>query len=145
MIMNDDLELIKKIRQDPWRIIDVDNPSLNLQLLAVSNNGYVIKNISNPCDLVVWAAICNISEAICHIDSPSEEMCHYAVTKKPTNIWYIKEPSEKTLLIAARSDPFVLKYISPDFISYDVAKEVYLSNPRAALFIHHGRDSIDNF
>lgn len=145
MIMIDDKDLTQRILANPLVIGDIDNPSLNLQLLAVSTDGYAIKHISNPCNLVMWAAICNTSEAICYIDRPSEDMCHYAVTKKPTNIWHIKEPSETTMLIAARAEPNILRYIPPDLISYDVAKEVYLSHPRLALYIHHGLESINNF
>ena len=73
----------------------IDNPSEEVQLAAVKENGLSIKYIQNPSERVQLAAVKEIPYSIQHIKNPSERVQLAAVEENPYSIHYIKNPSER--------------------------------------------------
>jgi len=64
-------KLIKKIADDPFAIEDIKNPSEQMQLVAVKQNGAYLEYIKNPSEKVQLAAVTQNGDAIKHIKNPS--------------------------------------------------------------------------
>lgn len=91
------LELIKN---KPFAIDYIDNPSEDLQLEAVKQNAYVIEYITNPTEKVQLEAIRETITSIRYIKNPTDKVIEEVVKK-------IKNNEEGIYL-------FILKYIEND-------------------------------
>ena len=102
-------KLYKKLA---YFILQLDeNPSEQVQLAAVEQNGYAIQFIKNPSEQVQLAAIEQDGYTIQYIENPTEEMKLEAVKKSGFAIQFIKNPSEQVQLAAVEQNGFAIKYI----------------------------------
>ena len=91
------LNLIMKY---PFIIRNIDNPTEEMKLLAVKQNGNTIQHIQNPTDEMKWLAIKSNGFAIQYIDNPTEEMKLLAVKNNGYAIKYIDNPTEEMKIIS---------------------------------------------
>lgn len=95
---------LSAVEYDPWALEYIDNPSEEVQKVAVQLNAYNIGNIENPSEEIQKLAVSNRGYAIKFIKNPSEELQIEAVRREPSAIRYIKNPSEKVQIEAVRCD-----------------------------------------
>lgn len=111
------LELIKN---KPFAIDYIKNPSEDLQLEAVKQNGYAIEYINNPSERVQIEAIKQYPFNIEYIHNPSEKLQLEAVKENPLAIIYIKNPTEKVIQEAIKGlnysfdSEYMLRHIEND-------------------------------
>jgi hypothetical protein len=72
----------------------IDNPSEEVQLMAVNENPYSIKYIQNPSQEVQLAAVEKNPYSIREIKNPSERVQLVAVKKNPRSILFIENPTK---------------------------------------------------
>lgn len=117
-------EQMKLIKENPFNIKNIVEPTERVQLAAISNNrGYLIQGIANPTKKVRMKAIRSNPYSIHMISNPtsdelllaflhrsniiedfqyiSEEHQKVIVLNNPSNIKYIKYPSEEAKLLAS--------------------------------------------
>jgi hypothetical protein len=80
----------------------IKNPSEEVKLAAVKQNGYAVQFIKNPSEEVQLAAVMEHGCAIEYINEPSEQVQLAAVKKFVVAIKYIKNPSEEAQLAAVK-------------------------------------------
>ena len=111
-------EQLKILKEVGSEIKNIKNPSEDLQLVAVNNDGknlkYILKNGIKPSDRVQIAAILNTSntdismdiftDLIDHGIEPCDRVKLEAVKADPSIIQYITNPDEKLQLIAVNND-----------------------------------------
>ena len=99
---------IKMISGEPSTIKYIKNPSEQLQISAVRNNGHLIEFIKNPSKEVQLASVKNNGYSIEYIENPSEEVQLSAVLRSPYSIEHIIEkgiiPSEQVQLAAVKEN-----------------------------------------
>ena len=107
---------IKTVIKNPKAILDIENPSEEVQLAVVSQDGnmirYIIDSIGgNPSEKVQLVAVEENGSAIRYIKNPSERV-QLAVVKNDGNaIRFIKNPSEEVQLAAVEKDGYAIRFI----------------------------------
>jgi hypothetical protein len=76
---------------------NLENPSEEIQLIAVKLNAGSIQYIKNPSEAVQLEAVKQNLGAIQYIKNPSEEVQFEAIKQDFGSIQYIKEPSESVI------------------------------------------------
>ena len=99
------------VKQNPYAIKFIDNPSEKVQLAAVNQDGLAIEFIKNPSEEVQLAAVKQNGYAIQHIKNPSEAVKLAAVKKYGYAIEYIENPSENVQLAAVKQNGYAIEYI----------------------------------
>jgi hypothetical protein len=87
------------VKQNPFAIRGIDNPSPEVQLAAVNQNANAIMNIDNPTPEVQLAAVKQNPFAIRGIDNPSPEVQMAAVKQDEYAIRRIDNPSPEALAL----------------------------------------------
>lgn len=100
------------VEQEGDLIVHIENPSEKVQLIAVKQRGYVIRHIKNPSVKVQLTAVKRHGCAITHIKNPSREVQLASLEQDPRAIGYIENPSEEMQLIAVRMNGDTLYLIS---------------------------------
>jgi hypothetical protein len=85
------------VKQDGYIIKFIKNPSPEVQLEAVKQNSCAIQRINNPGLEVQLAAVRNYGCSIYYIDNPSPEVQLEAVKQSRQAIRHIKNPSPEVL------------------------------------------------
>ena len=94
------------VTRNPNFIIKINNPSEEIQMLAIQGNPTVIKYIEEPTDEVLKMAVESEPTIIRDIISPSEELQMIAVKKKTTGIYNIRGVAmDSVQLYVAKNDP----------------------------------------
>lgn len=104
-------ELMKKVKENPEYISEIENPSEAVQLAAVQQDGYVIKYIKNPSEAVQLAAVEYEGLTLDYIDNPTENVQFKAVEDDPWNLASIKNPISEVVLNALEADVDILDSI----------------------------------
>ena len=99
------------IRNNPYVIGRIENPTEEMQLLAVQLNGQALQYITNPSPAVQEAAIANTARAIQFIDNPSEDIKLQAVRAGWNNLSYLENPSQELIDAALDQSGWAIKYI----------------------------------
>jgi len=102
---------MEMVLRDPYYIKNIDNPSEEIQLVAVNKNGILLKFIKSPSVKVQWEALKNNVWAIEYIENPLEEMCILAVESAWNTLKFIKNPSENVLIKAVGSKGWSLQFV----------------------------------
>ena len=91
----------------PDAIMNIDHPGKDMQMKAVTRDGYAISFIENPDESVQIAAVTRSPEALFNIKDPCREACLAAVSKNGMLIGRIPEEKlDKEMILAAiRQDP----------------------------------------
>lgn len=91
----------------PDAIMNIDHPDKDMQMKAVTRDGYAISFIENPDESVQIAAVTRSPEALFNIKDPCREACLAAVSKNGMLIGRIPEEKlDKEMILAAiRQDP----------------------------------------
>jgi hypothetical protein len=87
--------LIKSAERNRDNIQHIKNPTLELQMDAVKEDGGNIRYIENPTPELQMAAVKELPFNIRHIKNPTLEVQMYVVEKEPRYIRHIKNPNEK--------------------------------------------------
>lgn len=106
-------KLNELFNQDFSFIKHLENPSEEVQLLAISNNPFAIKYIKNPTDTVKFEAIKNNGVYIEFIKEPSLELQLVAVNQFGSAIKYIKNASLKVKIASANKDMYSVLSMTP--------------------------------
>jgi hypothetical protein len=88
-----------------------DDYPIQLQLIAVNQNGNAIKYIENPSEALQLAAVKEVGDAIQFIKNPSEAVQLAAVQQYGYAIKYIKNPSEALQLAAVKNHGVAIQFI----------------------------------
>jgi len=103
------------LQQDSTNIRYIPNPSEEIQLFAVGDNGYGngydIQYIKNPTERVKMAAVKDNGNAIRFVENPNIEMMKTAVEDHAGSIKYIKNPPTEIQWIAVKQNPYLVKDI----------------------------------
>jgi len=77
----------------------VKDPTIELQKIAVQEDGYAIRYIKHPSLEIQKMAIENDPKSICHIDHPTAEIQKMAVMKDIKSIEFIEYPTREVQLL----------------------------------------------
>jgi hypothetical protein len=99
------------VKQEGQVIRFIKDPSYELQLAAVNQNGNAIQYIKDPSEEVQLAAVNQNGRALQYIKYPSYELQLAAVNQNGNAIQYIKDPSEEVQLAAVTQYGRALQYI----------------------------------
>ena len=100
------------IQYNPHLIKFIDNPSEELQLMAVGKDTHLIQYIDNQSEEVQLRAVEKDPRSIEYIKNPSEEVQLRAVEKDIYSIEYIKNPSEEIQLKIIDVNPSLIQFIN---------------------------------
>ena len=91
----------------------IRNPSEQNCLLAVQQNGYMLRYITDEAqsEKVKRFAVQENGNAIQYIKNPHEEICKLAVNQDGCAIRYINNPSQKVCKLAVQRDGGAIQYI----------------------------------
>ncbi|MGL5148991.1 MAG: hypothetical protein ACRC7N_00255 [Clostridium sp.] len=127
--------ILNKLRENPFGIENIENPSNEMKLIAVKSNGLAIRYIkgelgedikreaiiSNPLcveyindlseDLLVLA-VKNLWNSLKLIKNPSNRVIEEAVKTKGWALQFVNEPWEELCVTAVKRDYDAIKYIS---------------------------------
>jgi hypothetical protein len=113
--IKDEAAQIELIQRVPSYIGNLANPSVKVQIAAVSTSGSSIMEIENPSKEVQMAAVKNDPFSLSHIKYPHPEVIKAAIQEDPRSIQGIENPSYEIQKMAIDIDPFVLGRIkNPD-------------------------------
>ena len=107
-------EQIELIKEAPLNFRLIKNPSIEVQLIAIKNNGTYkpfIRYIKDPCLEVQLASVTHMGSIIRHIVNPCEEVQLAAVRDSASAIEYIDNPTEKVQIEAVKKDSEAIQYI----------------------------------
>ena len=102
---------ITMIKQDPFSIKFIHNPSEKVQLVAIQREPSVIGDIKFPTAKAQIMAVEKNTGLITLIKSPCEEAQRIAVNQDPFALSLIN-PSEKVQIAAIEQDPYAIRYIN---------------------------------
>jgi len=123
--IKDEAAQIVLVQRIPSYIGNLVNPSVKVQIAAVSISRNSIMEIKNPSKEVQMAAIKNDPFSISYIKYPYPEVIKAAIQEDPRSIQGIKNPSYEIQKMAIDIDPFVLGRINnPDPEIRKYAKEM---------------------
>nr|DAS04608.1 MAG TPA: protein of unknown function (DUF4116) [Caudoviricetes sp.] len=95
--MSNEEEQLKRIKENPFTIRFIKNPSEEMQLWAVRKEELTIGYIDNPSEEIQLEAIEQNGLMIKYIDNPSETVQLIAVRENIKAIEYIKNPTDAVL------------------------------------------------
>lgn len=110
----------KKLQINGKDIQYINNPSEELQFIAVREEGYALEYIDNPSEMIQIEAIKENPYAIQYISNPSEKLQLLAVKRNPLSIIDIKNPTEKVIEEVVKSidymyeSMYLLKHLEND-------------------------------
>ena len=102
------IEMIKRI---PTIIQNIENPTDEMKLLAISKNGLVLKYIKNPTKEMQKLAIENNVRAIQYIENPSEKVQLEAIKISYESLRYLKSPSLNCQIMAIKNNESAIQFI----------------------------------
>ena len=102
---------MKIIRQDGSAIQYINNPAEKVQLAVVKKNGFTIQYINNPSEKVQLAAVKQDGKLIRWINNPSAKVQLIAVKQDGKLIGDIENPTEKVQLEAIKQRWYTIDYI----------------------------------
>lgn len=91
---------LRFVKNNPYSIEYIENPSETIQFASVNVFGEAIKYIRNPSEDVQIDAVRNYGLSIRHIKNPSEDVQIEAVRNNGNSINYIENPYVKALEIS---------------------------------------------
>ena len=116
-----DTKMIEQLPQQAWASVGLfvpllavrhmKNPTPEIELAAVKQNGNVIKYIPNPTPETQLAAVKQDIQSIRYINNPTPEVQLAAVKSFGPAIEYIKRPSPEVQLAAVKSFGTAIEYI----------------------------------
>ena len=90
--------LVKLVSNFPKCFKYIKNPSEEVQLAAVKQNGFLIKHIKNPSPYIQKIAVYTHYKAISDIQNPSQDVQDYIIhTTCYHGFRWIQNPSDETL------------------------------------------------
>lgn len=91
--------------------MSINDMTLEEQIVLLRKDGYLIREIDFPCEILKLAAVESDGGAICHIPNPSIELQFAAVRECPMALQYIKKPNDEVILLAAEIQPASLSTV----------------------------------
>jgi hypothetical protein len=94
-----------------WQcILDIENPSEAVQLIALQQNGRYLKSIANPTYQICLTAVQNTGTALYYIENQTEELCLAAVKKTGCALGAVKEQTAEICLAAVQQSVTAIQY-----------------------------------
>jgi hypothetical protein len=121
-IITENIDVSETVKLGGIYIRLIENPSEELQLLAVKNNIHSLKYIKNPSESVQLFVVSNYGFAIRDIDG--------------------KPPSEAVQLAAVKNEGLAIRYIKSSELSEDVKSEAVTQNGYAIKYIENASDEL---
>ena len=112
----------EKIKENPKQILKMENPSAELQKLAIDSDHEIYKKIKNLDPFVFLDVIRRNPAIIRDIDNPTEEMQMAAVNNHSFYIRDIKKPTINVIKQVINNSPSNLEYISEEYQTDEIQK-----------------------
>lgn len=150
MISKAEQHNIDAVRQDPRNILLINNPSEELQLIAVSESGSLLNTLIvrgvEPSEAVQLAAVGNFGDALEMIDNPSEAVQLAAVTNNGDAVVHLRDknikPSKAVQLAAVRQNGNAIYYLDWFETDEDVQMAAVQQKPTAIKWISKVQPSV---
>lgn len=92
---------LKIVKNNPYAICNIKDPSKEIELLSIKNNVYNIRYIKNPSEEIQLEVVRKNGSVIQDIENPNEKVQLEAVKQNKTAIKYIKNPTDKVKYFVA--------------------------------------------
>jgi hypothetical protein len=116
-----ELDHVKAVTINADNIKSIENPSEEVQLIAVQQDGDTIQYIENPSEEVQLSAVRQKGSSIRYIKNPSEEVQLAAIEQNYVGFRYIENPSEEAMLKVVQINGFYIKYCIDPSIAVQLA------------------------
>lgn len=136
-------EIIEKLKENPWSIEHIENPTEEMCLYVVSKAWNALKYIKEPSCDVIKKAIESKGWAIQFVKDPSLELQKLAVEKDYDSIKYIKNPTTEVQVISVKKDWSALKFIENP--SEEAEIEGIKNNEEAMRYIKVTEEKINKY
>ena len=127
------MTIISQLSNDGMLIRYISNPDEDMCMTAVKQNGLAIQYIKKPSLDVCLAAIDNDVKSFKFIDtnhSDYDEICWYLIKTKSNYIEYIKDPSDEMILESIKNSSSNIQYMTTKQRESDeFIKEAIKTNP----------------
>lgn len=104
-------EYMRMIQINPFAIQNIPNPSTEMKLAALRQNGLVLEFIENPTREMQVLALHNTAKAIQFIPNPPKEFLQQAIEQSWTNLAYVPNPPEWLIWKALEQSGWAIQYI----------------------------------
>lgn len=136
-------EILNRIKENPWAIEYIENPTEEMCLYAVSKAWNALKYIKEPSYEVIKKAIESKGWAIQFVKNPSLELQELAVEKDYDSIKYIKNPASEIQIISVKKDWSAIKYIENP--SEEAELEGIKNNEETMRYIKVSQEKINRY
>lgn len=112
---------LQRLKTNGGEIAYIDNPTEEMQMVAVTQSAWSIKHIKNPSIAAMKAVIQISSQYIRFITNPPLEIQRLAVEKyrKPSNILqYIDNPADEIIEFCIRDNPKSIIFIKKPSVTH---------------------------
>src|SRR3989304_1107990 len=99
------------IRQKPTLIKIIDNPSIELCILAVSLNPQVLQYIEDQTDEICLFAVKQYGNAFQYVKNQTDEICLFAVKQNGNALNFVKNQTDEICLVAVKQTCIALQYV----------------------------------
>jgi len=96
----------------PIRVLEIDDPNEEVVLMAVKNDGSMLKYITNPNRKIIISAMKNNGMILQHVEAQDEGICLAAVKQNGMAIEFAKFKTDKVKFAAVRNNSYSLKHIT---------------------------------
>ena len=100
--IKDESILIGLIEDDASLLQYINNPSDNLQQIALKKDGCAIQYVSKPSDNFLKESLKGCPSALLYVNNPSEETIKLAINTNPQAIEYVDNPSDELMEYALK-------------------------------------------
>ena len=101
---------MRMIKINPFSLQHIPNPTEEMKLTALRENGLVLEFIDHPTKEMKLVALKNTAKAIQFIPDAPKELLEQAVHKSWTNLAYIKHPPEWLIMEAISQSGWAIQY-----------------------------------
>ncbi|TXG81882.1 MAG: hypothetical protein E6R13_05675 [Spirochaetes bacterium] len=130
-------EAVKMLNIDGCMIRYIKNPTPEMCMLAVQNNGDSIRYIESTLrtEELCIAAVSEFGLAIQHIDNPSYNVCRAAIKNDPLSLRFIDNQFEELCVTALNTDIYALTTIKNEYFTKRIC-EVGLKDKWGEKYLH---------
>ena len=131
------------VQRNPQAIKGLDDPCVDVQVWIARNHPNLIQYITNPCDEIQDEMVRNDPKSIKNIQNPTQQMMIYAVEADRSLLKYLKDknPSDEVFLAAVRKDGLAIIDVPEDRRTEEICKEAVNQKPIA---ISHIKDPVES-
>lgn len=98
-------KIMKRLMESGVNLEEIENPTEEMQIQAVTVTPVMIKKIQNPSDEVIKASLSRKGILLEYINNPTPEQRKIALRENGEAIHYIKDPTAEEQMIAIKQNP----------------------------------------